>query len=200
MHDSHRNLLCPIRFVELVEVWARSPDWFERAAAEMVQRGRYGIIKHDASPYMFRCWLHGWRMKPQLGRTGTHEPDTSCSHLLHCTFRRDNDHALHDHPWDFESEILKGGYTEALPSKHWVPGSALGPCPAGQFKAWTAGDRIQHAATDLHLLHNIIPGTWTSVRTGPYLRPWGFHPMNRPWVAAEAYTDDALDVGEASHA
>jgi hypothetical protein len=143
---------------------------------------------------MLRCWLQGWRLKPGLCPAGKREADTSKAVLLHHLFRADADRELHDHPWDFTSEILAGAYTEALPPLGWQPGSTLGPCPDGRFAAWSADDRIEHKATDLHRIHNIASGTWTLVTTGPYLRPWGFHAWNRPWVAAPPNSGEASDT------
>lgn len=79
---------------------------------------------------------------------------------LHEILRSDDDHALHDHPWDWTTHILDGGYIEHTPE--------------GTFER-RSGDIISKRAADLHRLE-LQPGgrAVTLFVTGPKSREWGF--------------------------
>ena len=79
---------------------------------------------------------------------------------LHEINKSDDDRALHDHPWDNVSVLLRGGYTEVTPE--------------GTFER-KAGEVIHRPATALHRL--IVPNNAKVVSlffTGPRIREWGF--------------------------
>jgi hypothetical protein len=79
---------------------------------------------------------------------------------LHQFIRGDMDRCLHDHPWDFISIVLWGGYWEEMwAGKFWRrPGSIL-------FRRAKTAHRV-----------TLDPGkrAWSLVITGPKVRPWGF--------------------------
>lgn len=88
-------------------------------------------------------------------------------HHLHLS---DDDRALHDHPWDFVSVILAGGYRE------------LTPTGAQDYRAPAL---VTHAAEDLHRLELEDGGdVWTLVLTGRPRRRWGFALPDGSWVDA----------------
>ena len=78
---------------------------------------------------------------------------------------------MHDHPWDFESQILLGGYTEM---------TATGVVER------RVGDVFSKRATDLHYILSVLPNTWTRITTGRKSRDWGFVRDGR-WVSHTAY-------------
>lgn len=84
---------------------------------------------------------------------------------LHEIHRSDEDRALHDHPWDFTSIILWGGYFEETPS---------GIKDHGVFSI------IRHKAEDAHKL-TLKKKTWTLVFRGRNRRHWGFY-AETGWV------------------
>mgnify|MGYP001594992039 CR=1 FL=1 len=78
---------------------------------------------------------------------------------LHRIMRSDADRHLHDHPWDFTSLLLSGGYNELLDG-------GCRECPR-----WSI---VSHKAEDRHAL--VLDGPVTTlVLTGPIRRDWGFH-------------------------
>ena len=68
------------------------------------------IYSHLGHPYLLRWYLFGDRgdglSRRPFGRTL----------YLHCFVSSDDDRALHDHPADFTTFILRGGYDEIVPS------------------------------------------------------------------------------------
>ncbi|GMV81224.1 MAG: hypothetical protein AMXMBFR7_24080 [Planctomycetota bacterium] len=112
------------------------------------------ITTPDGEPYLYRytlLYLPGFRL------------------YLHRIFRADGDRHLHDHPWNFTSLVLKGGYREETPQ--------------GIFER-RAGALIRHKAEDYHrILELYTQSAWTLVLCGRKRRPWGFLVGNRwiPW-------------------
>lgn len=79
---------------------------------------------------------------------------------LHEFVRSDDDRALHDHPWDNASMILRGEYDEHMP---------------GEVIRRSAGDVVSRSAADRHRVElvNEAPVV-TLFATGPKIREWGF--------------------------
>lgn len=80
---------------------------------------------------------------------------------LHEINESDDDRALHDHPWENESIIIRGSYIEHTPTASFVR---------------KAGQVISRKATALHRLE-ILPeerGVISLFTTGPIIREWGF--------------------------
>lgn len=93
---------------------------------------------------------------------------------LHNTLRSDID-GLHDHPWDWGSKILEGGYIEETPE--------------GAFERRPGGWRWR-TADDLHRL--IIPNppwgdTWSLFLMGPKVKDWYFLDRNGNKVHWQEY-------------
>lgn len=99
-------------------------------------------------PYLVR-----WRIETRLG-----------SVRLHHWLGPDDDRAFHDHPWDFLTFVLKGGYTDTSPD-----GDERLKAPTWQYRP----------STHQHTVYPDKGGAWTLVFTGPKIRPWGF------WVAGK---------------
>jgi hypothetical protein len=82
----------------------------------------------------------------------------------------DDDRPSHNHPWDFESEILHGGYTEVRwrqdDTGHWH-------CDEYTHRA---GDTVYVPRNEYHTVIAVEPGTVTRMTCGP-ARPgneWGY--------------------------
>jgi len=93
---------------------------------------------------------------------------------LHHILRSDADRHFHDHPMDFTSFILAGGYVEYTPNN---PPRVCYP-----------GDVVRRKAEDLHFLKLRGTSAWTFLITGPYRRSWGFQTEDG-WIAASEYDD-----------
>jgi len=78
---------------------------------------------------------------------------------LHHWFGPDDDRAPHDHPWDFTTFVLKGGYTDASPD-----GDQHLRAPA----------IARRSALHQHTVYPDPGGAWTIIVTGPKIRRWGF--------------------------
>lgn len=171
----------------------------------MIYRGepppgtRWGLIVHHLGDYMRR-----WILRTPWGTL-----------RIHNILRSDLDRDLHDHPFDFTSFLMKGGYYETT---RWVCVDAGTVAPEERTKSalhpFTAepghkvGDVIEHEryhprfsvirrkAEDLHKLRLDKP-VWTLVITGPWKRRWGFMTREgwvywKDYVNAEPVADDPL--------
>lgn len=124
------------------------------------------------------CRLEG-EQKPQASgvyayRWGIETP--WCSLRLHHWLYGDDERAQHDHPWNFYTFILKGGYQD-LTSTYDVHGQTQ-----LHVETMHAGKLSYRPATHLHSVHLWNDATaWTIVLTGPIVRRWGFFDGRRWW-------------------
>lgn len=89
---------------------------------------------------------------------------------LHFIFLPDDDRDPHDHPWNFGSFVIRGGYSERLYD--------LG----GEFGGVRLLGEKRHGRLSVHRMKmdkahritNIEPGLATLVFIGPRKRDWGF--------------------------
>ena len=85
--------------------------WFEREAWYAISRGWFREIHGaDGSLYLLRCWL----TEPTPEPDSAEKFESGNSVLLHFFPRPDADRAFHDHPWDFRTTVLDGGYVELV--------------------------------------------------------------------------------------
>lgn len=114
---------------------------------------------------------------------------------LHHIMRSDNAREVHDHPFDFSSLILRGGYWEWRPietfkrhtGRHRIRYSEDGKLWA---RWYGPGSVVHRKAEDLHRLE--LPKgatTWTLVKRGPIRRAWGFQDNEGRWTRAEDYNE-----------
>lgn len=84
--------------------------------------------------------------------------------MVHKMLRSDYDRALHDHPWDFLSIVLKGGYAEEFEERG-----------VRDFRFNAPGHILFRKA---EFKHRVILDKgkicWTLVFKGPRRRKWGF--------------------------
>jgi hypothetical protein len=114
-------------------------------------------------PYMARHYLRrGYDWAVQFHHLLTDDPDPD----------------LHDHPWDFTSLLLTGGYREYSPDG------------AVEFRAPCVVSRRAESPHRLELLDGPM---WTLVSAGPVRRRWGFHTA-RGWVPWREYRSSAVLV------
>lgn len=100
---------------------------------------------------------------------------------LHHICTEDRDHHLHDHPFDFWSLVLTGGYVEARPQQrspsfHGDLGDERDP--GVEWCTYTnrhAGSFTFRRACDRHRIVTVLPDTWTLVLASPLRQWWGFY-------------------------
>jgi len=100
---------------------------------------------------------------------------------LHNIVSSDSDRALHDHPFDFISLILKGGYVEFTPPRRtgWSSSEAI------LCQWYGPGSVIKRKAEDLHRLKLLQEKpAWTLVLRGRMRREWGFVGEDGIWIGA----------------
>lgn len=103
---------------------------------------------------------------------------------LHHFLRSDDDRALHDHPYQNVSILLRGQYMEHLAD--------------GRVRTRRAPQVIFRAATTAHRIH-LFGGkspqpAWTLFITGPRVREWGFWCGNR-WVHQKDFGNETTGKG-----
>ncbi|UTC29738.1 hypothetical protein BAJUN_01080 [Bajunvirus bajun] len=90
----------------------------------------------------------------------------------------DDREALHDHPHDFATLVLKGGYTDVTDAGREV-------VRAGSFRF--------RAAEHRHAVLEVLPGTVTLLFVWPPRRRWGF------WVDGKLIKRDKFFVTKGHH-
>ena len=108
-------------------------------------------------------YMRRWTVRTPLGMV-----------RLHHIMRSDNDRHFHDHPFNFISIILRGGYIESRPKEPpeiYLPGNVL-------FRF----------AEDLHYLKLLDRDAWTLVLATNPRRRWGFETEDG-WIDAADYDE-----------
>jgi hypothetical protein len=103
--------------------------------------------------------------------------------MLHWIYRPDPQPDLHDHPVDFVSIVLRGGYDEwrPRPAEDFSCVGFMGPL--GLYRK----RRFSYVrATGRHRISHVRPGTLTLCFAGPVRRQWGFWTVNG-WVPWREY-------------
>ena len=134
---------------------------------EVVKNGEVYLRRHYLSP---RTWR--WRL------------------FLHLINKPDDDRDPHDHPWDFWTIILRGGYTELF----------LDPQTGNDhIREARPGKYLFRKAEHTHRITKHHKGlSWTLLLVGPTRRRWGFHTEDG-WVDHTPYklaTGEALEADE----
>ena len=181
----YANPIAPLpveKVPDVINHWRHGNHWWERAAAQAYDRGNHRVItaRTNKEVYLLRFWLTPPQAGPDQGL------ESGDSVLLHYFVRGDDDEALHDHPWDFTTTILCGGYWECLPPHDWANPHQLHAVPGPAFDAHSEfrgpGMTVVRERYQLHSVGKVLPGTFTLVRTGTRAREWGFHPPGKPWT------------------
>lgn len=106
---------------------------------------------------------------------------------LHAFIRPDDDPDPHDHPWNFWSLILWGGYVEEISvfddNGQRVSVQEIVRRPLSIRRTMRG---------DFHRVKSLLRSpTWTVIVTGPYLGTWGFFNRSlRQWVHWRDYLDE----------
>src|SRR6266705_1293487 len=86
---------------------------------------------------------------------------------LHNIQRPDEDKDPHDHPWNFMSVLLNGGYDECL---FGDDAAVRGPI----IERRARGSVSVRGKDTIHKIVSVLPATWTLVVCTPRYREWGF--------------------------
>lgn len=146
-------------------------SWTTEIDGITYQRGLYRLIadREMNEPYLHRYYIFSTRWLKRWF------PKLSYRLVLHKCVRSDAD-GLHDHPWDWKSKILEGGYWEHLPKDR-----ALYRDP---HEGWRSS-----RATDFHRL--VLPRgashSWSLFLMGPKTKDWGFLDKNDNWIQWQEY-------------
>lgn len=186
-------------------------DW---AIQRAMRTPYFHLFHDDGRPYMQRFWLlrigmpKGWRKTEQMARDlelavgSVWANDSLLGHAsqklaaeiraklyprfgirIHRIMSSD-DRAFHDHPWNYTTLILRGGYTEVTPTGFQPHQIALSenydgsdPVTYTEHTAvrYDAGSLLRRKANSWHYLV-LDPGTeaWTLFCTGRKRQTWGF--------------------------
>lgn len=140
----------------------RSPDW------ALMQR--FEVPDYDTDG----IYLTRWRIvqTPWFGV------------YLHRFDGPDSRPTLHDHPWNFRSIVLRGGYTE------FVPGVD------GIYARTRLVRRFNHKrAEDLHWIAQLHrKPTWTLMLVGRRRRVWGYKDRDGSWTRFDEHPYNDLFV------
>lgn len=106
---------------------------------------------------------------------------------IHNILRSDEDAHPHDHPWNFLSFVLWGGYSE-----EWRPANEDWMFRKG-FSLYKSkrrpGTFVYHNAKDFHKLTLLKGSAWTLVFTFGKRRPsWGYQ-TEHGWIDHKAYRE-----------
>jgi len=124
------------------------------------------VIGEPDAPYLLRWWvIPRSRTRPNI--------------YLHRILRDDDDRALHDHPWDNVSIVLRGNLTEVMAD--------------GSRRVLRPGHFAFRNAEDAHRLEVPDGPVWTLFLTGVVRRVWGLW-CGRGWVHWRDFTAGA-DMG-----
>lgn len=124
-------------------------------------------IEVDGQLYMRRWYLRG--------------AGTDSQWFLHNIRLADSDRQLHDHPFDFTTRILSGGYIESVIVELRRPvGLPTMYVTKNQLRG--AGEKVANPAEHTHRLAWVDENTWTLVHAGPARREWGFLTIHRNGV------------------
>lgn len=97
--------------------------------------------------------------------------------FLHCILKADDQRILHDHPWDFTTLILKGGYNEVfrenIVSRDRVDGLKV-VWPAIRTRMSEPGTLRRYPAEHVHAVAPLRGPAWTLVCASQARRVWGF--------------------------
>jgi hypothetical protein len=98
-----------------------------------------------------------------------------CTIILHNLGTEDRSEFLHNHPWNFVSIVLWGGYKEVIED---------GDETRLAKHRWLSWHKIPASA--FHRIVSVKPYTFTMMVTGRRIQPWGFK-TDKGWVDWRQY-------------
>lgn len=177
----------------------------------MLKRAIKQVVKGTLAPFGLRPYRHD--IGDYMSRWILIHPGGTIR--LHNIRQADQDHDLHDHPWDFVSIILRGGYIEEVPKNRLDRAGQGGT----EYITYEPGDVNMVSAEDSHRIDLVFDrkldpldpgedGVWTLVFSGNYKRGWGFwsrysgqfipwreYVNSKPGVTTQEYEARLKEVG-----
>jgi hypothetical protein len=152
-----------------IVAWFLSRTWIANYLIKRAQRTPYFHLEG----YMERFWLfNGYgKSDPEGGRFAPPRWPWLPSIRVHHILRPDAGTAMHDHPWDARTIILKGAYRE-----HWMRLDLFGEPDWDGNCVWQRGETKRlRFETDFHRIEKVSKGgVWTLFFTWNYKGTWGF--------------------------
>lgn len=161
-----------------------------RIAAWLIARSKrtpyYPITSRDGSDlYMDRHWIFNPYGKSDEGKTLPPRWQWLPSIRVHHILRADDDGALHDHPWNARTILLRGWYEEERPCDIFSPGHRIRLVSRDGEGRWTepmrelhrraVGDTTRVLFNSYHRISEVSPGgVYTLWFTWKYQGTWGF--------------------------
>lgn len=99
---------------------------------------------------------------------------------LHDLLEPDSDRDPHDHPWNFISIVLRGGYLERFYEQR------VGFQQKTRDQVWRRWSWHRMGTDHAHMIRTVEPRTKTLILTGRRSRNWGFW-TDDGWVAWQNY-------------
>jgi hypothetical protein len=108
---------------------------------------------------------------------------------IHQILKSDEEAHMHDHPWHFQSYIIKGSYAEKwteYPDHLYAFESVWSSKPA--MEGLAPRRVIRHHARDAHKITLLTPDVWTFVITWGRKRLWGYQ-TEQGWIDFKTYRE-----------
>lgn len=139
-------------------------------------------------------YLRRWRL---LGYNAKLPGLFGRSVMLHRIVRPDQDRDPHDHPWDFWTLVLKGGYVEHIYHQPYKTRPRNPGIDKPEAVVRMPGDRSFRPATHLHRIDSLPFGdAWTLVMTKRREgHQWGFW-TTKGWVYWKHFLAEKQAAGE----
>ena len=146
----------------ILEYYGRKREIYDRETNQLYLT-RYYLFLKDRKNFPFNIFLH--------------------------RFHKSDDPILHDHPWNYITFIVKGGYWE------WVPEFNDEGFAYKQHRIWRGPGHFRFCkATSFHRIE-LEPSVqcWTLFMPGPHTREWGFLVKGKKWVQHEQYLKERYE-------
>jgi hypothetical protein len=145
----------------ILEYYGRKREIYDRETNQLYLT-RYYLFLKERKKFPFNVFLH--------------------------KFHKSDDPILHDHPWNYITIIVKGGYWE------WVPEYDIANNIVGERKIWRGRGHIRRCTAETYHRIELEPDVdcWTIFIPGIQRRQWGFlqHDdfwSNQKWIDHDQY-------------
>ncbi len=149
-------------FLKLLEYLGRKRIIRDRTSSQPYLE-RYQLLFIDRNYFPFNVFLHKFLKS---------DPD---------------DH--HDHPWNYRTLILRGGYWE------WTPTFDAAGRKTGEITKWYGAGSFRRAQANSYHRIELDPDItcWTLFMPGPHKKEWGFLTKGK-WIQHEEYLKGKQNV------
>lgn len=165
--------------------WLVSRPWIATALIRFSQLRPFSEIRNQAGVlYMSRWWVFNPYPTSSQNRRRWNLP---ISIRVHHIVRPDDDRAMHDHPWNARTIILRGWYTEKRPIDLKKAGLSdetislineaanAGKYEVGEYFTRRTGDTATLRVGEYHTITDVSEGgVYTLFISGKWRADWGF--------------------------